>query len=200
MDIVHLRRQGTQVLNYLRRQEARCHQLVPRQRPQGRCRQNARGREPCLLAWRPSSALLTHKTSWSKPGLQQCSKTPSPSRPTRRSLGPKRDLNEVETAGEPEIPTEETTGETAEATTAAENADVVNKAKTTIKEATNKQAANKEADHSNHESIAGRMAYAPTTVPPAPPRKPATRPLQPCITCRMAAPNSVSGCDGVGPT
>ena len=93
---------------YLRRQEARCHQLVPRQRPQGRCRQNARGREPCLLAWRPSSALLTHKTSWSKPGLQQCSKTPSPSRPTRRSLGPKRDLNEVETAGEPEIRTEET--------------------------------------------------------------------------------------------
>ena len=95
---------------------------------------------------------------------------------------------------------------TADAATAAEDVDVANKAETTTKEATtkeaaNKEAANKEADqHSNHESIAGRMAYAPTTVPPAPPRRPATKPLQPCRTCRMAAPNSVSGCDRVGQT
>jgi hypothetical protein len=84
--------------------------------------------------------------------------------------------------------------------TAAEDVDVVTTAETTSKEATNKEAANKEADHSNHKSIAGCIAYAPTEVPPAPPRKPATRPPQPCRTCRMAAPNSVSGCDSVGPT
>ena len=83
----------------------------------------------------------------------------------------------------------------ADATTAAEDADVANKADTP-----NKEAANKEANHSNHESIAGRMAYAPTTVPPAPLRGPATRPPQPCRTCRMAAPTSVSGCDRVGQT
>jgi hypothetical protein len=51
----------------------------------------------------------------------------------------------------------------ADATTAAKDADVANKAEMPIKEA-----ANKEAGHSNHESIAGRMAYAPMTVPPAP--------------------------------
>ncbi len=84
--------------------------------------------------------------------------------------------------------------------TAAEDVDVVTTAETTSKEATNKEAANKEADHSNHKSIAGRMAYAPMTVPPAPLRRPATRPPQPCRTCRMAAPNSVSGCDRVGQT
>ena len=90
---------------------------------------------------------------------------------------------------------------TADATTAAEVADVANKAETTTKEATTKEAANKEADqHSNHKSIAGRVAYAPTTVPPAPPKRPATKPLQPCGTCRMVAPNSVSGCDRVGQT
>ncbi len=50
--------------------------------------------------------------SWSKPELPQYSKAPNPTRPTRKSLGPKRDLNEDGAAGEVETPTEETTAET----------------------------------------------------------------------------------------
>ncbi len=61
---------------------------------------------------------------------------------------------------------------TPDAAIAAEDADVANTAETTTKEATTNEAANKEPDqHSNHESIAGRMAYAPKPVPPAPPRR-----------------------------
>jgi hypothetical protein len=90
-------------------------------------------------------------------------------------------------------------GSAADATTAAKDADEANKAETTSNAATNKEAANKQAVHSNHESIAGCMAYAPMTAPPALPKKTVTRPPQLCKTCRMAALNSVSGCDGMGP-
>ena len=49
------------------------------------------------------------------PEQPQCSKAPNPNRPARKSLGPDRDLNEDGTAGETEIPTDETTGEAADA-------------------------------------------------------------------------------------
>jgi hypothetical protein len=83
---------------------------------------------------------------------------------------------------------------------AAEDAAVATKAeKASFQAATKKEAPNT-AGHHNQASIPGPMASVPTTAPPAPPRKPATKPPPPCKTCSQAEPNSVSGCDGVGPT